>query len=37
MLILTSFIHFENHTKLVDLLDAKYAIPIDESLIKETA
>jgi MFS transporter, PAT family, beta-lactamase induction signal transducer AmpG len=37
MLVLTSFIRFESHTKRVDLLDVKYAIPIDESLIKETA
>jgi MFS transporter, PAT family, beta-lactamase induction signal transducer AmpG len=32
MLVLTSFIHFESHTKRVDLLDVKYAIPINESL-----
>ncbi len=37
MLVLTSFIHFENHTKRVDILDAKYEIPIDESILKETA
>jgi len=37
MLLLTPFIHFENHTKRVDILDEKYAIPIDETTIKETA
>lgn len=37
MLALTSFIHFENHTKRVDMLDVKYAIPLDESIIKVTA
>lgn len=37
MLILTPFIHFENHTKRVDLLDRKYDIPVNELTIKETA
>ncbi len=37
MLGLTSFIHFENHTKRVDMLEVKYAIPVDESTLKETA
>lgn len=37
MLVLTRFIHFENHTKRVDLLEDKYAIPIDESILKDTA
>ena len=36
MLLLTRFIQFENHTKRVDLLEVKYAIPIDESILKET-
>jgi hypothetical protein len=34
---LTSFIHFENHTKRVDMLDEKFAIPVDKLLLKETA
>ena len=37
MLALTPFIHFENHTKRVDLLDEKFAIPVDKLLLKETA
>lgn len=37
MLILTPFIHFENHTKKVEMLDHKYEIPVDESKLKETA
>ena len=37
MLSLTPFIHFENHTKRVDLLDEKFAIPVDKLLLKETA
>ncbi len=36
MLALTRFIHFDNHTKRVDMLDVKYAIPLDESILKET-
>jgi MFS transporter, PAT family, beta-lactamase induction signal transducer AmpG len=35
MLLLTRFIQFENHTKRVDLLEVKYAIPVDESILKE--
>jgi MFS transporter, PAT family, beta-lactamase induction signal transducer AmpG len=37
MLSLTPFIHFENHTKRVDMLDEKFAIPVDKLLLKETA
>jgi PAT family beta-lactamase induction signal transducer AmpG len=37
MLALTSFIRFENHTKRVEMLDVKYAIPLNEELMKETA
>jgi MFS transporter, PAT family, beta-lactamase induction signal transducer AmpG len=36
MLGLTSFIHFENHTKRVDMLDVIYAIPVGELTLKET-
>jgi hypothetical protein len=35
MLILTPFIHFENHTRRVDMLDEKFAIPVDKLLLKE--
>ena len=35
MLALTPFIHFENHIKKVDMLDEKFAIPVDKLLLKE--
>lgn len=36
MLVLTPFIHFENHARRVDILDTKYVIPLDESILKGT-